>query len=290
MPLGLEDARVLAGEQHHRGPQRDRLEHPRRDHVHHHVALVGRQHVAVHVVVRRGRVLLLVYADAPLDRAVEVGDRRAALGAQCRPAGAHELGPAAAVDAGALAPVDVAAQAVVLRAGGHALRDPRLLLAEAADPVRQRAPAVDDVERAVGERRHWLRAGVERDVAGERVDLLDAGKHGARPHRLDLALGHEREQDGDPELADHRPELMDPAVVVLDHLHLQPVEPAQLGPERRRQVAVVDRRPGCSGRRPRRTRPGRARRCVRSARGLYVTTSCRDSVVSASMCSRIVLA
>ena len=90
VPLGLEDARVLAGEQHQRSPQRDRLEDPRRDHVHHHIALERRQHVAVDVVVGRGGVLLLVRADAALDRAVEVGDRRAALRAQRRPAGAHE--------------------------------------------------------------------------------------------------------------------------------------------------------------------------------------------------------
>src|SRR4051794_33056402 len=93
-----------------------------------------------------------ILVHAPLDRAVEISDRGAALGAEHCLARSDELVPSLPVDPVLLTPADVTPQAVVPGSFAEALCDRDLLLSERSERIRNHPPSVADVQVTVLER------------------------------------------------------------------------------------------------------------------------------------------
>ena len=233
----LHGAAVVARKEHHRSPECGRLEEPRRDDVHPHVPFVRSEHVSAHLREARLGPAPQVLPDGGLDRAVEVGDRRAALCAERGLAGGEEPRPAPAVDPVRLPPSDVVREPSAANPLEDALGDPHLFLAQPAIPERERAAAIADVDGPAGERRHGMLRELLGHVSGQRRENLRVGKTVA-VHGGDLVLGHDAQKHVDAEVAHHLGDAVDPAVLVLEQLHLQSLEAADLLAKRGRQIRV----------------------------------------------------
>ena len=180
-----------------------------------------------------------VAACAGLDRTVEVGDRRAALGSQRRLARAEEAIPVGAVDPRLLRRRDVAREPVRLGPRREALADRRLLLRQEAEPERDGASAVADVDRPSGDRRGLDVQEIVGDVPRQRGQRAHP-RHQRAVDLRDLVLGHAGEEDVDAEVTHHRRDRVDPAVLVLDELDLQAPVARDLLAQHSGQIALED--------------------------------------------------
>ena len=233
----LDRIRVVAGKEDERGPQSRSLEDPRRDHLDGGPTFVLCEDRALHFVERGGGMLGEVVVGPALEAPVEVDHRCSTLSAECGPARREEPEPSLAIDPVALGPGDVAPKLAACRMLEEASRDLELVLPEAPQPVGHRATPVSDVDRPRIERRHRTTDQLIRYVAGKRGDRLHAGQAFAVDQRGN-SFRHAREEHVDPERSHARGDLVDPAVLVLNELHLQTPEPTDPLRQLERQIGI----------------------------------------------------
>src|SRR5262245_35331711 len=161
-----DDSRVLTGKENHRRPKRNRLEDPRRNHIHPHIALELIQNRAMYLLEICAGILRQVHPDATLDGVVEVGDAGPTLRPENRPTGREKVRPGLTVNAVTLGPCDVTAQSILLRSRQNALGYPHFVLPQSPYPVGQLTASVADVERSLVERSNRQTDQALWDIAG----------------------------------------------------------------------------------------------------------------------------
>ncbi len=100
-------------------------------------------------------------------------------------------------------------------------------------------PPVDDVQRAIGERRSWMLLERSWDVARQCRQDLDVRQERAIDGRYRVRW-YRAEDEVDSELADPGSHRVDAAVLVLDELGLEPLEARQLLPQPASEVRLFE--------------------------------------------------